>query len=150
MNIKVKGLGEITQALRRTSAGLPDAVGAGEEAAGQIIMVDAKRRAPFEDGELESSGYCTRAEVSGTGKTVVVEMGFGGPISSAYALRQHENHYNHPTKGERYYFVNAINAKRREAQQAIRAAMLFYLKHKRPMPVSRVVPTSPNHETTRG
>lgn len=91
---------------------------------GNIIMTEAKERAPVDLGTLRNSGYVTLPETRG-GNTFV-EVGFGG-AAKAYAVRQHEDtSYSHTdpktgnSVGEAKYLENAINATEKQVQERIR------------------------------
>ena len=83
---------------------------------GHIIMTEAKKRAPMDLGTLRNTGYVTLPKREGD--EVFVEAGFGG-AAKAYAVDQHEGHYNHE-EGERKYLENAINVKEQEVRAHVR------------------------------
>lgn len=149
----VKGMGKLKANLQRYSKDTQDATARGQYAAGQIIMLDAKRRCPKEDGFLEGSGYCTRPKAGSRGTNV--EMGFGGP-SSAYVVRQHEDvTLNHPGpkalakgippgKGEVFFFKKAIDSQARVARDIIADFVRRFLAMGRlPSPAKKLVPLTP-------
>lgn len=96
--VRLVGGKQIISKLRKTRDDSPEAAGNALLAAGFGIMQLAKELAPYEEGDLENSGYVkdpTRAGTAGA----VVELGFGGRAGD-YVQVQHENEaYNHP--GER-------------------------------------------------
>ena len=74
---------------------------------GQVIITEAKKRAPKDVGDLRGSGYVSTPRWDSDG--VMVECGFGGS-ASAYALEQHENlTYRHDV-GQAKYLERAVTA----------------------------------------
>jgi hypothetical protein len=85
--------------------------------AGSIIMTEAKKRTPVDDGFLRNSGYVTLP--TRRGGDTFVEAGFGG-AAKTYAVKQHEElSYRHEV-GEAKYLENAINAKEAEVRERIK------------------------------
>lgn len=92
-----------------------------------IIMTEAKGRAPLDIGTLRNSGYVTLPRRQGD--EVMVEAGFGG-AAKAYAVAIHEGFYKRSDGrivylepidiGEKKYLENAINAKESEVKERIK------------------------------
>lgn len=147
----IEGLNKVQYKLRRFPKQARLATMAAQYEAAQIIMLDARRRAPNMDGYLEASGYATRPDGSGT--ATVVEMGFGG-AASPYAVEQHENtSYNHPAQrnpggkaGEAFYFSRAIESTKRAAHDAMADFMRFFFATGKIPLASQQVPTTPTEE----
>lgn len=129
----------------------------GQYLACQLIMLDAKRRCPSEDGDLEASGYVTRpSSTASNGRNV--EMGFGGNNQTElYCVRQHEDlSLSHPPKypkpgakapkvGEARFFANAIAAQ----QQVVMEVMADFVRRfiatgRVPSWPAKMVPETPN------
>jgi hypothetical protein len=116
VSVTIAGSAELAARLRAAGeAGIRGAE-AGLFAAGNVIMEDAKRRAPVDLGNLKGSGYVADPERAATG--VTIEVGFGGP-AAAYAVVQHERLDYHHDVGEAKYLERAIDAKKDEAFAAM-------------------------------
>jgi hypothetical protein len=151
----VVGSKKLEYALRRFPKDAAQAVARGEYLAAQLIMQDARRRAPKEDGWLEGSGYATRPDFSK--QSVAVEMGFGGP-SEDYVVRQHEDtSLNHPgekaikkgvTKvGQAKFFSNALAAMDGVARDVIADFARRFIETGRiPSWPKKIVPETPEEE----
>jgi hypothetical protein len=108
---------------------MPVAMAAGMFQAAQLIMRDAKRRAPKETGTMADSGYVAAPEIRGN--RVHIDMGFGGPNIppgghapvAAYVARQHYDTGLKHNNGEAMFFQNAQDAGaelyRREVTKAV-------------------------------
>jgi hypothetical protein len=107
---------QVEAALRKRLETVVKAAEAALYQGASIIMTEAKDRAPLDVGTLRNSGYVTLPVTRG-GDTFV-EAGFGG-AAKAYAVIQHEGHYNHDV-GERKYLENAINAKEQEVRERVK------------------------------
>lgn len=147
--MKIRGMDKLVADLRKFPSEAKRASAAGQYAAGQEIMLDAKRRAPGEDGDLEDSGYVTKPVHNGS--SINVEMGFGGK-SEDYVVRQHEDlTLNHPAldgdsckAGEAKFFSNAIAAKSALAKRIIADFVSGFIATRRiPTMPAKLVPTSP-------
>lgn len=85
---------------RLDNPALNNAIGEALFAEAWKIMAQSHREVPVRDGILKNSG--TVLPPQKRGKTVVVEMGYGG-AASAYAVPQHERtDYNHRVGKAKY------------------------------------------------
>lgn len=101
-----KGAGSLSKAISQTTERARVAGEAGIYLLGEVMIGEARIRAPLDRGALQNSGYVTLPQREG-GESLV-EMGFGGP-ADPYAVRQHENQtYKHPEKGEAKFLERAI------------------------------------------
>lgn len=147
--VVVKGMDALRHKLQNYHREAAEAAARGQYAAAQEIMLDAKRRAPEESGDMALSGYAAAPNQNSRGQSV--EMGFGGK-SEAYVVRQHEDtSLHHPaldgdsTKaGEHHFFSNAIRAKSASAKEIVASFVKqFLMTGKLPPKAKRLVPTSP-------
>lgn len=106
VRVKLKGLAEAKKQTREELQLAREAVAGALYVAGNVVMTEAKRRAPLDTGVLRASGYVTLPEA---GEKPKVEVGFGG-AAAAYALVQHERTELKHEVGEAKYLENAINA----------------------------------------
>lgn len=102
-SIKMKGAKELRARLQQLRKDAKDATDRAAYVAGNMVMTEAKARAPLDLGTLRNSGYVTLPQ---NGK---VELGFGG-AAAEYALYQHEHTELHHDVGEAKYLENAIAA----------------------------------------
>lgn len=86
--IQMKGADAVAATLKALVALVPQVVGDALEAESEIEMTEAKRRTPWDTGNLRASGHVQPAKVGGG--EVKVTMGFGGP-AAPYALFVHED-----------------------------------------------------------
>lgn len=120
IKVKVKGLSKVLANIKKASRRVDAAALSAVYVAGNVIMTEAKRRAPLDRGDLRGSGYVTLPQK--LGDKVRSEVGFGGP-AAAYAVIQHERTEFRHDIGEAKYLERAIAAKRDQAfKQAARAA----------------------------
>jgi hypothetical protein len=103
---KMTGLKEAQQAIKAAKVSVQQATAAAMYVAGNVVMTEAKQRAPIDLGILRASGYVTLPKA---GSSPVVEVGFGG-AAEQYALIQHERTEFRHEVGEAKYLENAINA----------------------------------------
>ena len=102
VGLKLSGLREVQQGLKKYAKKYPAATGHAIYTEGFEIQREAQRRAPVEFAVLRTSAYTTVPDL----KNVVAEVGFG----TQYAVRQHEETtWHHPRGGEAKYLENAIN-----------------------------------------
>lgn len=135
------GIGEVLAKLKLTQKEAPVAAAFGEYEGAQVVMKDAKQRAPHDTHQMEKSGYVTAPDIKSGGK-IQVEMGFGGP-SEDYVVRQHEDtSLSHP-HGEAKFLSNAMDAHGDTIKEAVARHVAAYLKTGRTTPVSKDVPQSP-------
>lgn len=149
--IRIKGKA-LKETLVRFQYQAPLAAANGSFDAAQQTMILAKELAPFEEGDMEMSGYVAHPTTTAAGATTVA-MGFGGP-SEAYVVRQHEDFsLNHPgqraiqlgvTKvGVAGWLSEAINKTRNETKRTIQEHIAHFIKTGRLRPVKRQVPSDP-------
>lgn len=101
------GAGRVAAELAGRLEAIRKAAAAAVYMGGQVIITEAKKRAPLDVGDLRGSGYVSTPRWDSDG--VMVECGFGGS-ASAYALDQHENlTYRHDV-GEAKYLERAVTA----------------------------------------
>ena len=140
---------QVEAALRKRLEAVVRAAEAALYQGANIIMTEAKKRAPLDVGTLQNSGYVTLPRQQGN--EVMVEAGFGG-AAKAYAVRQHEElSYQHDAGREAKYLENAINVKESEVRNHIhRIAKEALDTGKAPEPGSGVYPEKPSEETMPG
>lgn len=106
MKAKLKGVKEAKAALKKAREEMKTAVARALYVAGNVVMTDAKQRAPVDFGTLRASGYVTLPDPNSAKPKV--EVGFGGAAAD-YALVQHERtEYRHEV-GEAKYLAKAID-----------------------------------------
>lgn len=105
--IRMTGLADMKAAMRRGEKLFRQGVAAGIYALGNEVMTDAKKRSPVDLGTMRGSGYVT--EPKDDGKTIELELGFGGPASD-YVVRQHEDLGLRHTVGEAKFLERAFDA----------------------------------------
>lgn len=111
--IKTKGLGAVRRKLDEVlRKHIQEAAKAGLDAAGNVVMNDSQERVPVLSGNLKSTGYVARAEVSGSKATG--EIGYG----TDYAIVQHEDLSLTHTNGQPKFLENSANSSRRAAADA--------------------------------
>lgn len=143
--MKVVGYKELIAKLKRIEKEAPVAMAFGMYEGMQIVMVDAKERAPRDTTTMARSGYVTPPEVRG-GAHVSIEAGFGGG-SENYVTRQHEDlSLNHPNGGEAKFFERALDDKQSELEEAIFRHVQNYLKTGQTNPAAKIVPASPTED----
>lgn len=100
-NISIEGDVAVRRALLRLAAKFPEAVGDILYEEGEEIMTRSKEEfVPVDLSTLKNSGLTHPAEIRG--KTVTVELTFGG-AASEYAIVQHERlDYRHTVGGPKY------------------------------------------------
>jgi hypothetical protein len=121
--IKVSGAKEIQAKFQRMEKEAPVAVAAGMFQAMQIIIRDAKARAPVESGTLRASGYVANPVISFSAGKVTVEAGFGG-FAEAYVWRRHVEN----TTGERLFFQRALDAGRSTINAEVAKALAAFIR----------------------
>jgi hypothetical protein len=132
----VTGSKEIAKTLRQLATKFPDRVLAALYLEAQIEMTESKRRCPVSPtksqmkamgrswskntrpGTLRASGYVAQPERNG--RTLSVEIGYGGAAAD-YAIPQHERlDYQHTT-GQAKYLESVLNESRPSMAQRIGA-----------------------------
>lgn len=81
----------------------------GMRRAGELVLDEAKARAPMLSGELRDSG---RVNDTGAGE---VSVSFTAP----HAARQHYKDYEHPRGGERLFLMNAAEHMKPQIEQIV-------------------------------
>lgn len=143
---KMSGGKEILLRLKQVAKGVEVATGFGTYEGLQIVMLDAKSRAPKETHAMAESGYVTAPSVSGG--RVHIEAGFGGP-SEDYVVRQHfDTGLNHPNGGEAMFFQNALDAHETDVTDAVARHVRDYLDTGRTQSPAKRVPQDPNEGVT--
>jgi hypothetical protein len=135
-----RGYGRLVHKLRRYPRQAMTAVAFGIYEAMQVVMTDAKWRAPKDTHAMELSGYV--AKPSMTAKSVSVESGFGGD-SENYVVRVHETPGFAKT-GETFFFRNALDAGEGLIRDTVQKWVSHFLKTGRLLPFPRkLVPEHP-------
>jgi hypothetical protein len=117
---------------------MPVAHAAGLFQGAQIIMRNAKERAPKDTEDMSKTGYVAAPEISGGGK-VTIEAGFGGNSLGGrrqkevahYVVRQHyDTSLSHPNGGEAMFFQNACDAHAGDVAREVARAVTAFLRGK--------------------
>lgn len=104
MRFSMKGADKVHRAMKRAQVDVEKATAAAVYVAANVVMTNAKQRAPIDTGVLRASGYVTLPVPS---KNPKVEVGFGG-AAAPYALAQHEHTEFKHEVGEAKYLEKAI------------------------------------------
>jgi hypothetical protein len=94
--LRLTGLNEIRQTLRRIAKEMPDVIVKAMTQEGNIELTEMRRRTPVEFGPLRASLSMT---VKREGSRISIEFGAGGP-SAPYAIYVHERTELHHRIGE--------------------------------------------------
>jgi hypothetical protein len=105
LKVRLKGLSQAKKALADFKQLAGQAVARAVYVAGNVVMTEAKTRAPIDTGVLRASGYVTIPSATNP----KVEIGFGG-AAEPYALVQHERTEFRHEVGEAKFLQNAIDA----------------------------------------
>jgi len=105
LKIVLRGVKEARKKTREELALAQHATAAALYVAGNVVMTNAKQRAPLDTGVLRASGFVTQPI---PGKNPRVEVGFGG-AAEAYAIVQHERTEFRHEVGEAKFLEKAFN-----------------------------------------
>ena len=106
ITLHVGGLDQLQRRLTELAGQLGDQVGPALRAEAEIEMTEAKRRTPVLTGALRGSGHVTGP--TWRGRTVTVEMKFGGP-AAGYAVAVHEMVDVFHKNGEAKFLESTLN-----------------------------------------
>lgn len=153
LKLKLEGATELAFALRRFTKENKEAAAVGLYNAMQLVMTEAKSRAPYEFGALENSAYVALPDTGA--KSAVVEGGFGGKAAD-YMILQHERaDYQHPgtstktqdmaraQRGEYKYFEKALNNQKSNIRKLVAEAVNYFIRTRKLPRKQKRHPTSP-------
>ncbi len=125
MNIEIKGLDEVMRKLGKAGAGAQRELAAALYEEAQGIRTESLPEVPVDTGTLRGSGTVTDPEIKG--KSVLVQMGYGG-AASEYAMKVHEDLKAYHKVGKAKYLEDPVNRRSKGMGGRIAGRLRIVLK----------------------